>query len=191
MFPIEAFEKTLAQAAEIFDRLSLPYHLTGGLSTVSYGEPRMTQDLDIVIHPHKLAENLDEFLSELSESNFFYSDSAVREAVKNGRVFQILDTSESLKLDIYPRELIPGELDRSEFRAVITSTKYPIVSRADAVVSKLIWVSKGSHKNRQDVRRLFRSSNTEERSLVRKLAEEIELVELLDELLAENEEPIE
>ncbi len=28
-------------------------------------------------------------------------------------MFQLLDRVESLKLDIYPRELIPGELSRS------------------------------------------------------------------------------
>ncbi|MBD3673240.1 MAG: nucleotidyl transferase AbiEii/AbiGii toxin family protein [Planctomycetaceae bacterium] len=191
MFPIEAFEKTLSQAAAIFDRLSLPYHLTGGVSTVSYGEPRMTQDLDIVVHPRKLTEKLDDFLKALADSSFLYSESAIREAVEKGRVFQILHQEESLKLDIYPREMIPGELQRSVQRAVITSTKYPIVSRPDAILSKLIWVSKGNHKNRQDVRRLFRTSTDEEQALVRDFAKELKLSRLLTELLEERDEPIE
>lgn len=32
-------------------------------------------------------------------------------AVDQKQMFQLLDSQEALKLDVYPRELIPGELD--------------------------------------------------------------------------------
>ncbi len=48
MFPVEAFQSTLGKAADIFRQLAIRFHLTGGVSSVLYGEPRMTQDIDIV-----------------------------------------------------------------------------------------------------------------------------------------------
>ena len=48
MFPVEAFQKTLCRVAEIFRRLGVRFHLTGGVTSVLYGGPRMTQNIDIV-----------------------------------------------------------------------------------------------------------------------------------------------
>lgn len=49
MFPVEAFRNTLVKAVAILERYSIRFHLTGGITSVLYGEPRMTQDIDIVI----------------------------------------------------------------------------------------------------------------------------------------------
>ena len=43
MFPVEAFQSTLGKAAAIFWQLRIRFHLTGGETSVLYGEPRMTQ----------------------------------------------------------------------------------------------------------------------------------------------------
>ena len=49
MFPIEAFRRTLGKAIDIFRQLGIRFHLTGGVAAVYYAEPRLTQDIDIVI----------------------------------------------------------------------------------------------------------------------------------------------
>jgi hypothetical protein len=49
MFPVEAFRSTVLKIVEIFREHSIPFHLTGGVTSTAYGEPRMTQDIDIVI----------------------------------------------------------------------------------------------------------------------------------------------
>ena len=61
MFPVEAFQATLGKATEIFQQLGVRFHLTGGVTSVLYGEPRMTQDIDIVADNQVLAEQLDRF----------------------------------------------------------------------------------------------------------------------------------
>ena len=73
-------------------------------------------------------------------------------------MFQLLDTEESLKLDIYAREMIPGELSRSEQLEIFAGVMLPVASRADVAASKLIWISKGSHKSRRDLRKLFQAA---------------------------------
>lgn len=74
------------------------------------------------------------------------SKQAMRRAVLPGELFQLLDERECLKLDIYPREMIPGELQRNERLEIFAGEEIPDVSFVDAAASKLIWISKGSHK---------------------------------------------
>ena len=49
MFPIEAFRGTVERFIGILKSLKIRHHLTGGVVSVAWGEPRMTQDIDIVI----------------------------------------------------------------------------------------------------------------------------------------------
>ena len=72
MFPIEAFQSTLGKAAEIFRQLAIRFHLTGDVTSVLYGEPRMTQDIDIVADNRALSAQLDSFLTLLDESDFLF-----------------------------------------------------------------------------------------------------------------------
>jgi hypothetical protein len=152
MFPVEAFRATLMKAVRIFHRLGIRHHLTGGIASVYYGEPRMTQDIDIVIDNAQVSAQLGAFVQSLAESDFIFDSDSVRNAVAGKGMFQLLDSVESLKLDIYPRELIPGELDRSVSREVFENLELPLASCADVGASKLVWISKGSHKSRRDLR---------------------------------------
>ena len=60
MFPLEAFENTLLKAARVLESLSTRFHLTGGITSVVYGEPRLTQDLDLVIDNAAVAAQLEQ-----------------------------------------------------------------------------------------------------------------------------------
>lgn len=188
MFPIDALRSTLEKIVSIFAECQIPFHLTGGITTVAYGEPRMTQDVDIVVSNEAIEGGMDAFLGALSESDFLFDDDAIRRAVASRGMFQLLDTVESLKLDVYARELIPGELGRSPSVEVFEGRLLPVVSRADAAASKLVWIDKGSGKSRSDLRRIFSASSDADRGLIRELAKDLQLELLLDEVLAELDE---
>jgi hypothetical protein len=190
VFPIDAFRNTLAKAVRIFESLSIGFHLTGGVATVAYGEPRMTQDIDVVIDNASTAERLELFLQSLSQSDFMYDEATVRSAVDGKQMFQLLDTRESFKLDIYPRELIPGELERSVLIEVFEGMRLPVASLVDAAASKLVWISKGSYKSRRDLRQIVRSSSESERRALVDLSQELGLGQLLQDVLAEPDEPL-
>lgn len=64
----------------------------------------------------------------------------------------------------------------------------PIASRPDLVLSKLIWISKGSRKSRRDVKQRMLRANAAETALVHQFADEMQLRLLLDEVLAEPDE---
>jgi hypothetical protein len=188
MFPIESFKNSLLKFVEILNRQKIQFHLTGGITGVAYGEPRLTQDIDMVIQNAASAANLESLITELAESEFVFTEAAVREAISNKGMFQLFDTAESLKLDVYPREMIEGELSRSQELEIFESVRLPIASRLDAAISKLIWSSKGSHKSRRDFRQISIRSSETENEKIRAMANKLGLEELLDEVLTESDE---
>ena len=188
MFPIESFKISLLKFVKILQSHEIPFHLTGGITGVAYGEPRLTQDIDIVIQNAASVTKLELLVSELTQSDFVFSLEAMKDAVRNKTSFQLFDSVESLKLDIYPREMIEGELSRSQEVEIFESVSLPIASRVDAAVSKLIWASKGSHKSRRDVRQILLRSSNAEKEQIRKMAETLQLAELLDQVLNESDE---
>jgi hypothetical protein len=188
MFPVDTFQKTLAKIEAILVRHEVRFHLTDGLTGTAYGEPRMTQDIDLVIDPDQTSRVVDDLVESLANSDFMFDQRTLRQAVKDGGMFQLLDQREVLKLDIYPRELIKGELDRSEQLEIFEGTMLPVVCRVDAAVSKLVWISKGSHKSRRDLRAIHRSSNQTQQAEIEILADEFALGDLLIEVLAEPDE---
>lgn len=188
MFPIEAFQATLAKAVAILERHRVAFHLTGGVTSVLYGEPRMTQDIDIVVDNQAIAASLTRLVQSLEQSDFLFDEPTIRRAVADGGMFQWFDKVEALKLDLYPRELVPGELQRSTMAEIFDGMRLPVVSRADAALSKLIWISKGSHKSRRDLRSLYRKAPEADRIPIHILAEQLQLAALLTEVLAEADE---
>ena len=72
MFPIESFQKTVVKIVDILKSLGIPFHLTGGITSVAYGEPRMTQDIDIVLQNKKTDEQLSLFINALSNSELMF-----------------------------------------------------------------------------------------------------------------------
>ena len=188
MFPIESFQKTVLKLTGILNQLEIPFHLTGGVTGIAYGEPRLTQDIDIVIQNNAVSRQRAEFLSQLKDSNFLHDVDAVCQAIDNKKMFQLFDTEESLKLAIYPREMIEGELSRSESAEIFAGHRLPIVCRTDAAASKLVWISKGSQKSRRDLRQIFHKLDADQKETLQRMAVGLELRELLEEVLAESDE---
>ena len=188
MFPIDVFRATLTKAIAILQKHRIQFHLTGGVTSVAYGEPRMTQDIDIVIDNVAAKAQLASFLESLRTSDFLFDANAVRKAINQKQMFQLLDSVEALKLDLYPRELIPGELGRSNTLELFEGMHVPIASLVDTAVAKLVWISKGSHKSRRDLRQLVRVSTEGEQRTIEQFATDLGLRTLLSEILAETDE---
>ena len=156
--------------------------------SVAYGEPRMTQDVDVVLDRDRVMAVADEFLRALAGAGFQFSESQGRQAIASGQMFQLLDVDQVVKLDLYLRCLIPGELDRSVRTEVFPGVVLPIASRADAALSKLIWIRKGSHRSRRDLRGMLAGASRAEIRTVERGADEMGLGDLLREVLAESDE---
>lgn len=184
----EGFEPTLRKLVSLLDRFSVRFHLTGGIASVAYGEPRLTQDIDLVVDAERLIAVETEFLGALSDAGFLFVDATVRRSIASGRMFQLLEPDEVVKVDLYPRCLIPGELERSVHVEVFPGLPLPLVARTDAALSKLIWIDRGSHRSRRDLRSILRGASPDELAVVRRTARGMDLETLLDEVLRETDE---
>ena len=188
MFPIKVFQNTLKKLADILQQQEIPFHLTGGVTSIAYAEPRMTQDIDIVVSNEKLAMNLGRVIAAFTASDFLFDEASIRIAIEKRKLFQLLDSVESLKLDIYPRELVKGELERSGRIELFEGVFYPIASRTDTAVAKLLWIEQGSHKSRRDLRHLFNNASKAEQEEVKRLVQQLGKSNLLLDVLAEPDE---
>lgn len=151
---MDDFQLTVFHITAILDALPLKYHFTGGLASSFYGEPRFTQDLDIVLQIEPQSPVLTELIERLSPL-FFLDADAVQEAVSRRDMFQALDEETLIKVDIHVGAAIPHELERSRIEEVFPGLSLPLVAKEDAILSKLIWVSQGSHKSRQDAKMML------------------------------------
>ena len=188
MFNLVEFRDCLERAVSLLRSCEIRFLITGGAAAIAYGDPRTTQDIDLVIEGIAIQERLEQFVAQLRQEKFLYNEQTVRSAVAAGRQFQLLDTGSSLKLDLYPRELVSGALDRAVQVEIMPGLTLPVASRPDLVLSKLIWISKGSHKSRRDLRQIMLRVSEVETATIHSLAEQTGLRVLLDEILSESDE---
>lgn len=155
MSTLDALEITLRRVLECLSGLNLKFHCTGGVVASFYGEPRFTQDIDIVLSLAGHESVIPELLAALSTKFLIDIDQAQRAIARND-MFQALDTEHYIKIDFHVGEAIPGELDRSCRKELLPGLVVPLVSKEDAILSKLLWIGKGSEKSRQDVIMMLR-----------------------------------
>jgi hypothetical protein len=139
--------------ADVLESLEVPYLITGSMATVAYGEPRFTNDVDIVVDL-PLAK-LDAFCSAFSAPEYYCSRDAVRHAVEQRFQFNIIHPTSGLKVDV----MIPETTDFNRSR-LSRAVRMPsgadgsvwFASAEDVIVKKLEYYREGgSEKHLRDI----------------------------------------
>lgn len=170
---------TLEHAATALKRLGLSFHITGGLASSYYGEPRLTQDIDFVV---QLDIEQGRQLVEVLQEEFIVESDAVDDAVSRRAMFQAIHRTMLIKADFHVGERIEGELQRSILRTLFQDLALPMVSKEDAILSKLIWTKEGSGKSRQDVLGMLLDPSPLDMDVVRKRARGLGCAQILEEI---------
>jgi len=88
----------LERVTRALEELSIPYLVTGSVATIAYGEPRFTNDVDVVVRlPLNAIEHV---LAAFPEEEFHLSRKALRDAVLRSTQFNILHPPSGLKIDV-------------------------------------------------------------------------------------------
>ncbi|MBN1494972.1 nucleotidyl transferase AbiEii/AbiGii toxin family protein [Candidatus Peregrinibacteria bacterium] len=139
----------LKNIAGIFEKLKLPYSVTGGMAVLIWGRPRFTADIDIVIEikPSDV-KGLVQALMDLSKSGYIDEDIA-NEIVRRGGEFNFIDGPTGVKVDFWVSDNGEFDLSRLKRRVAkeILGQKIYFVSPEDLILSKLRWF-KESRSNR-------------------------------------------
>ena len=165
--------------------LRIDYHVTGGLASSFYGEPRLTQDVDFVVRLRP--DDVARLSARLGQEFLLDAERAERAAATDG-MFQALHRDLLIKADFHVGESVPGELGRSRKVEIFEGLEVRLVSKEDAILSKLLWTLQGSAKSRDDVIGMLLDPGAIDDRLLRDLADELGCGELLREIRSELEE---
>lgn len=174
----------------ILDDLNVPYALGGSLASSLVGEPRSTIDVDMAT---KLdSSTIEHFLEKIPEG-FYTPKETIRSAIKTCSSFNLIDTNNSLKIDIF----IAGDsiLDRLQMDnrifVEIPESQHGIwiTSPEDQVLRKLHWyIQSEKVLSRQvaDIKGILRiNENRLDMQYIKENATKLGLLDALNDILAE------
>jgi len=116
----------------------IPYMISGSLGSSVHGEPRATNDVDLVIAP--MARQLEAFIESLGD-DYYVSPTAAKEALRARSIFNVIDHETGWKADLIIRKERAFSVEEFSRRraANILGTEAMVVSAEDAILSKLEW----------------------------------------------------
>jgi hypothetical protein len=141
-----------AQLHQLLTQAQIPYYITGGVAAITYGEPRTTRDLDMVL---SIAPNDIERLASILEQAGFYVPGV--EDVKSGRMrtLQITQMSSISRADLVIAATDSYEqlkFQRRQLCPFPDGTEVYLASPEDVVINKLRWGERSqSEKQWRDV----------------------------------------
>jgi len=179
-------DELLQRTVETLERLNLTYLVTGSMATILYGEPRFTNDIDIVVQLS--AKRIGDFVQAFPSGEFYLDDERIRQAVESRGQFNVLHPASGLKIDVIIPEM--DEFDRSRFtraRRVRPANDYEatFASAEDVIVKKLQFHAEGgSDKHLRDIASVLRISGADlDRDYVTEWADRLGLREIWDLIL--------
>ena len=134
--------EVLKTVAQRLSQAGIPYMVSGSVAMNFYAQPRMTRDIDIVVH---LTPTAARRLPSLFSSDFYVDSDDVAEAVRDEGMFNIIHNTSIVKVDFIVRKenlYRKTEFDR-RMTVPIDGTSISIVSPEDLLLSKLCWARDG------------------------------------------------
>ena len=77
----------LALVVKVFNDLHIPYLVTGSIASMAYGEPKLTNHIDVVAGIDET--HIPALLSAFPQEEFYLSEEAIRDAVLGRDQFNI------------------------------------------------------------------------------------------------------
>lgn len=148
---------SLRTIATLLESLAIPYMVVGSFASAIHGEPRSTQDLDIVIDPTH--DQLEDLLAALDPDRFYVDHDVARDALRRRSMFNVIDMQTAWKIDLVLRRARPfsiEELGRRHAVAIDEVNAY-VATAEDTIVAKLEWAQAGgSDRQLRDVAGILR-----------------------------------
>lgn len=171
----------LGLVVRVFESIKIPYIVTGSMASMAYGEPRLTNDIDIVA---KIEEtHIPLLIAAFPRDKFYLDEDAIREAICRLTQFNIIHPSSGLKIDIiiYKDTLF----DRNRFertRRIFPAETYQanFASPEDVIIKKMEYYREGgSEKHLRDITGVLKVSGNEvDLDYITKWSKELGLTEI-------------
>ena len=176
-----AFLERIIRALE---HANIPYMISGSIGSSFHGQPRATNDADIVID--STMQQITAFVESLGPE-YYVSKEAARQAIENHSMFNVIDTRSGYKADLIIRKNRPysqQEFSRRTHTNFLGIDVY-VLSPEDSILSKLEW-TKGRQSETQSkdaLGVLMAQKDTLDFDYLKKWAKELGIEDALRNLL--------
>lgn len=151
----------LQNIVEIFERLQIPYLVTGSVAAMAFGESRLTNDIDIIADIKE--EHIPGLLSAFPIQEFYISGEMIRNAIRYKGQFNIIHPESGLKVDVIIKKNTP--FDECRFKRI--HRIYPaetyqanFSSPEDVIIKKMEFYKEGgSEKHLRDITGILKISS--------------------------------
>ena len=137
--------------ASVLEQLGIPYLIGGSLASSVHGEPRSTNDIDVVADLRE--EHVARFLDALGDA-YYVNEEAVRHALRaaqlrtTGDSFNVIHRSGAIKVDVFIAGTDPFEAERLRLRQRVQVSSKPdtylfIDTAEHSLLRKLEWYRRG------------------------------------------------
>lgn len=143
----------LRHLVRCLEKLDIPYFITGAVASIAYGEPRLTNDIDVV------AEMDERHIAGLKacfpEGEYYLDSDAARKAIERRRQFNIIHPASGLKIDVMISQR--DAFDKSRFARIrrlrlLEDTEANFASPEDVILKKMAYYKEGaSEKHIRDI----------------------------------------
>ncbi len=177
-----------SESVHVLEKLNIPYMVTGSMCCTAYGEPRSTNDIDIVIEP--TADQLKRLVLYFQEIAYV-SEVAAMDAYERRGMFNVISNATVEKLDFIFRKDSPYAVQAFERRSIQDFGHVVALSIApeDIILSKLLWSRQTlSEVQFRDIAGIIRmQSNTLDMDYLRYWGKELNVLHRMKEIFSEVE----
>lgn len=150
-------QELLSRVLAVLDGAGIDYMVTGSVASSLQGEPRATHDVDLVVALTSSA--VPALLAAFPPPAFFLSEDAIREAIRNRSMFNLLALDTGDKVDFWLLTDEPFDQARFVRKRTVPTRLGPMKLSApeDTILAKLRWckLSGGSEKQFTDALRVY------------------------------------
>ena len=176
----------LDRLVSALERLQIPYLITGSVAAMAYGEPRLTNDIDVVIDINE--GHVSGLLAQFPADEYYLSDEAIREALVRKSQFNIIHPASGLKIDVMIQQGTPFERSRFKRARLVHFTDEHggrFAAPEDVILKKMEYYREGgSEKHLRDIAGIMKiSAGMIDESYIGQWADQLGLREIWDAML--------
>jgi hypothetical protein len=145
------------------EQLGIAYQLTGSTATITLGEPRFTNDIDVVVDLRP--EQIPELAAAFPTPEFYHSVPAMQQAVQHRHQFNVIHPASGLKIDFIV--LPENDAARSQWQRTVRlalpgGVEACFIAPEDVILRKMEYYQEGgSEKHLRDIAGVLKLQGTQ------------------------------
>lgn len=180
-------KKVFQKMIKVIEELNIPYMITGSVASILYGEPRFTNDIDIVIALKRT--DVKPLIDSFPSSEFYIlHEEAILEEIKRKGQFNIIHIPTAVKMDCIILKDTEFDLEQFKRRA-----RVPFVNGSEAftsspesvILNKMLFYKEGkSEKHIGDITGILNiSGDIVNRDYIKKWSDELGIRDIWEMIL--------